>query len=210
MEETTKKSGYAKVSVIEKAGYGIASGGGNIITQILSTFLTSYLTDSVGVAVAAVGTMMLVARFFDGASDIIMGSIIDKTKSKWGKARPWLLIIKGFCAGFLFSCGFAMASDVVDYGEWQTGIRSEGLINSCVSFGQKVGLGLGSTIVSWVLAFGGYDGTAAEQTSSALGAINFGFSYYGMILSLGIAVIALFMNIDKHADEIRRDLEAKH
>lgn len=451
MAANTKKSGYVKVSIAEKAGYGIASGGGNIITQILGTFLTSYLTDSVGIAVAAVGTMMLVARVFDGASDIIMGGVIDKTRTKWGKARPWLLVsaplilialvvtfsanagwsdgvklvyaylsyiflncitftmfmvshtsmlsritldgnerqkmasinqilnqigalavttfmvalvekfgwsgtaliygiataaciligffltrehvgadesgnvkvetvplkaalpamlknkyfylltfifililmqaagpgsmtyyycnnvlgnlgilsfisacgivpmiitnlfvptlaqkfgrrnlliggalgnalgfllcgiganalplvyagmlIKGFSVGFLFACGFAMASDVVDYGEWKTGIRSEGLINSCVSFGQKVGLGLGPAVASWILAFGGYDGTAATQTASAIGAINFSFSYYGLILSLGIAVLAFFMDIDKYAEQIRATLEAKH
>lgn len=84
------------VPVREKISYGLASGGGNIITQILGMFLTSYLTDSVGIAAAAVGTMMLVARFFDGASDIIMGGIIDKTKTRWGKARPWLLISAPF------------------------------------------------------------------------------------------------------------------
>jgi GPH family glycoside/pentoside/hexuronide:cation symporter len=120
------------------------------------------------------------------------------------------MVIKGFFVGFLFSCGFAMASDVVDYGEWKTGIRSEGLINSCVSFGQKVGLGLGPAVATWILAFGGYDGTAATQTASAIHAINFSFSYYGVILSLGIAILAFFMDIDKHADEIRNTLTSEH
>ena len=61
-----------KVSVKEKICYGIGSGGGNIITQILGTFLTAYYTDSVGIAAAAVGTMMLVARLLDGISDVMM------------------------------------------------------------------------------------------------------------------------------------------
>ena len=81
-----------KVSVKEKICYGIGSGGGNIITQILGTFLTAYYTDSVGIAAAAVGTMMLVARLLDGISDVMMGGIVDKTRTKWGKARPWILI----------------------------------------------------------------------------------------------------------------------
>ena len=81
-----------KVSVKEKICYGIGSGGGNIITQILGTFLTAYYTDSVGIAAAAVGTMMLVARLLDGISDVLMGGIVDKTRTKWGKARPWILI----------------------------------------------------------------------------------------------------------------------
>ena len=120
------------------------------------------------------------------------------------------MLVKGFSVGFLFACGFAMASDVVDYGEWKTGIRSEGLNNSCVSFGQKVGHGLGPAVASWILAFGGYDGTAAEQTASAISSINFSFSYYGMLLSLGIALIAFFMDIDKYSADIRKALEGKH
>lgn len=50
-----------------------------------------YYTDSVGISSAFIGTMMLICRMFDGISDIIMGVIIDKTKSRFGKARPWLL-----------------------------------------------------------------------------------------------------------------------
>ena len=42
-------------------------------------------------AIAAIGTMMLYVRFLDGISDIIMGAIIEKTNTKWGKARPWML-----------------------------------------------------------------------------------------------------------------------
>lgn len=77
-----------KVSVKEKMCYGIGSGGGNIITQLLGTFLIAYYTDSVGIAAAAIGTMMLLTRLLDGVSDVIMGGIIDKTKTRWGKARP--------------------------------------------------------------------------------------------------------------------------
>ena len=55
------------------------------------TYLTLYYTDSVGLAAAAIGTMMLLTRLLDGISDLIMGSIIDRTHTKWGKARPWIL-----------------------------------------------------------------------------------------------------------------------
>ena len=62
--------------------------------------------------------------------------------------------------GFIFSSLFAMTADVVDYGEWKFGIRSEGLVNSCTSFGLAAG--------SWITAFGGYDGTATVQTQADL------------------------------------------
>jgi GPH family glycoside/pentoside/hexuronide:cation symporter len=57
-----------------------------------NAFLTLYYTDSVLISASFVGTMMLVARFLDGLSDIAMGFIIEKTRSRFGKARPWVMI----------------------------------------------------------------------------------------------------------------------
>lgn len=54
-------------------------------------FLTYYYTDSAGISAAFAGTMMLICRLFDGISDLFMGTIIDKTKARWGKARSWIL-----------------------------------------------------------------------------------------------------------------------
>jgi GPH family glycoside/pentoside/hexuronide:cation symporter len=119
------------------------------------------------------------------------------------------LIIKGFGMGPIMSGVFAMTADVVDYGEWKTGVRSEGLVNSCTSFGMKVGIGLGSAVCTWVLAAGGYDGTAAVQSASAVSAIRFGFSYLGAILAGVCLVLILLMNIDKDIDKIQKDLQAK-
>ena len=50
-----------------------------------------FYTDNIGMAAGAVGTMFLISRIFDGISDLIAGNIVDRTKTKWGKARPWLL-----------------------------------------------------------------------------------------------------------------------
>ena len=82
----------------EKFSYGMGDCGANIIVAMCSTFLTAYYTDTVGIAATAIGTMMLISRVFDGITDIIMGAIVDKTKSKWGKARPWLLWTAPFMA----------------------------------------------------------------------------------------------------------------
>jgi GPH family glycoside/pentoside/hexuronide:cation symporter len=119
------------------------------------------------------------------------------------------LVIKGFGMGPIMSGVFAMTADVVDYGEWKTGIRSEGLVNSCTSFGMKVGIGLGSAVCTWVLAAGGYVGTAETQTASAVSAIRFGFSYLGAIISVVCLVLILLMNIDKDIKKIEQDLQAK-
>lgn len=72
-------------------GYGLGDFAGNLIYGMVSSFATYYYTNSVGMAAAAVGTMFMLSRIFDGISDIIMGILIDRTKSKHGKARPWIL-----------------------------------------------------------------------------------------------------------------------
>ncbi|MGN1141729.1 MAG: MFS transporter [Oliverpabstia sp.] len=63
----------------------------NAMTSILAAFLTMFYTDSIGMSAAAVGTMFFVSKIFDGITDILAGRLIDKTRTKWGKARPWLL-----------------------------------------------------------------------------------------------------------------------
>lgn len=73
--------------------YGIGSFGIYAVSTWIGAFLTFYYTDHVGIAAATVGTLMLVARLFDGFTDVGMGLIVDKTNTKHGKARPWLLWI---------------------------------------------------------------------------------------------------------------------
>ena len=98
MKADTKKSVSAKLSFSEKLSYGFGDCGANVIVALASSFLTGYYTDTVGVAAAAVGTMMLLVRIFDGITDLLMGALVDKTKSKYGKARPWLLWTAPFMA----------------------------------------------------------------------------------------------------------------
>ena len=82
----------SNVSFGLKTAYGCGDLGLNLFSMAVGSFITSYYTDSVLMGAAFVGTMMLVARCFDGISDIIMGIIIDHTHTKIGKARPWVLI----------------------------------------------------------------------------------------------------------------------
>jgi GPH family glycoside/pentoside/hexuronide:cation symporter len=74
----------------EKVAYGLGDAGCNFVWTTVGSFLTLYYTDSVGIAAAVVGTIMLLTRLLDGVSDIVMGSVIDHTNTKWGKARPWV------------------------------------------------------------------------------------------------------------------------
>ena len=74
-----------------KVGYGAGDIAGNVVYALLAAFVMIYLTDTVGLNAGIVGTLIAVSKIFDGISDIFFGAMIDKTKSKMGKARPWIL-----------------------------------------------------------------------------------------------------------------------
>ncbi len=86
-----KERKYGISTTGEKVRFAFGDVGYNIMWGFVGSFLTYYYTDSILISAGVVGTIMLLARFLDGASDILMGIIIEKTSSKWGKARPWLL-----------------------------------------------------------------------------------------------------------------------
>lgn len=74
-----------------KVGYGAGDIAGNVVYALLAAFVMIYLTDTVGLNAGIVGTLIAVSKIFDGISDVFFGAMIDKTKSKMGKARPWML-----------------------------------------------------------------------------------------------------------------------
>ncbi|GGD18221.1 MFS transporter [Hyunsoonleella pacifica] len=80
-----------KLSIKEKIGYALGDGAANIAWRGVATFLFIFYTDVFGLNPATVGLLFLVTRFSDGISDIFMGVLGDRTKSKYGKFRPWIL-----------------------------------------------------------------------------------------------------------------------
>ena len=91
IRENRESKEFFVVSLREKICYGLGDSACNVVYGLCSTLLTFFYTDYVGVDIALVGIIFLITRFFDGVSDIIMGFITDRTHSKWGKARPWIL-----------------------------------------------------------------------------------------------------------------------
>lgn len=92
-ETLTASSGNkqrGKLKFSEKLSYGLGDFP-EAANSILAAFLTMFYTDNIGLAAGAVGTMFFISKLFDGISDILAGVLIDRTKTKWGKARPWLL-----------------------------------------------------------------------------------------------------------------------
>ena len=85
-----KKNLYA-VPLKERLAYALGDVGCNFVWSVVASFLILYYTDSVGISAAVIGTLMLITRLLDGFTDLGFGYILDKTKSKHGRARPWIL-----------------------------------------------------------------------------------------------------------------------
>jgi GPH family glycoside/pentoside/hexuronide:cation symporter len=80
-----------KLSVKEKIGYGLGDTASNFYWQMFMNFILFFYTDVFGISAAAAGTMLLITRIWDTGIDPIMGVIADRTNTKWGKFRPYLL-----------------------------------------------------------------------------------------------------------------------
>ena len=79
-------------------GYGSGDIAGNVVYAFLSSFVMIYLTNTVGLNAGVVGALIAASKFFDGVTDVFFGAMIDKTKSRLGKARPWMLFAYIGCA----------------------------------------------------------------------------------------------------------------
>ncbi|WP_294429460.1 glycoside-pentoside-hexuronide (GPH):cation symporter [uncultured Treponema sp.] len=76
----------------EKASYGLGAVGKDMVYMLSASYILYYFQDIMGVSAVAMGIILLAARIFDAFNDPIMGVIVAKTKTRWGKFRPWLLI----------------------------------------------------------------------------------------------------------------------
>lgn len=83
--------GTEKLSLREKVGYSLGDTAANFIFQTMIIFQLAFYTDTFGISAAAAGTLFLVVRVWDAIFDPIMGVIADRTNTRWGKFRPWIL-----------------------------------------------------------------------------------------------------------------------
>ncbi len=81
-----------KLSAKEKISYGLGAVGKDMVYMLSATYILYYYQDIMGVSAIAMGIILMVARVFDAFNDPIMGVIVAKTKTRWGKFRPWLFI----------------------------------------------------------------------------------------------------------------------
>ncbi len=119
------------------------------------------------------------------------------------------LVLKGLGGATLMGTFYAMVTDTIEYGEWKSGVRTEGLVYGAANFGTKLGTGLGAAIVGWVLGLGGYVGGAATQSPSAQYAIRSLFLY----IPIGLLVLQLILlwayKLDQEYPAIMAELQKR-
>ncbi len=80
-----------RLSFIEKAGYSLGDAAANFVFMTMILFQLNFYTDTMGITAAAAGTMLLLGRLWDAFFDPMMGVLADRTNTRWGKFRPWIL-----------------------------------------------------------------------------------------------------------------------
>lgn len=176
-------------------------------------------TFSVALQATQIVCMLFIARFVKkygkrnvliaGAAIMIVGYGI---MGIGAESLPVLIagcMLRGVGNAGISACMFAMVTDTIEYGEWKTGIRTEGLINSAASFGQKIGNGLSNVVMGAILAVGGYVGTAAVQSASAITAIKVSYIYVPIVLTVVQIIVLMFYQLDKEYDSILEDIKKR-
>lgn len=189
---------YAKDILGDRNLVGTINGIFNIV-QIVGMFFIAMLVKKYGKRnVFALGLVL----------DIVGMAVLNFSSGVMG-----LIILSSIIRGIGNACGgatmWAMVSDTIDYGEWKTGVRTEGLVNSACSFGYKIGNGIGSALLGLILEMGGYVGEAAVQTASALASIRVCFVWIPIGVYLAGLVIMRFYHLDKEFAGIIEDLQKR-
>ncbi len=117
--------------------------------------------------------------------------------------------IAGFGTGLTYATMYAFVPDTMEYGEWKTGVRLEGTLQSACSIGAKFGVGVAPGIVGILMDVAKYDGLAAEQSAEALNVIRICATWMPAIFAAVLIVLSYFYDLDKKYSGIMADLETR-
>jgi GPH family glycoside/pentoside/hexuronide:cation symporter len=129
------------------------------------------------------------------------------------RSLPFILIglvIKALGMAPVAGVGGAMVLDTIEYGDWKTGVRSEGLISSMASLASKFGIGFGAAMIGWILAGGKYVANMVNQAPTALTAIQMCFIYLPAVMSIIILVLLWFYKLDAIYPKIAQELRERN
>lgn len=145
-----------------------------------------------------------------GFSLIILGSLLLAIDPSSVPLLFASAVIRGIGGAPFAGTFFAMLADTIEYGEWKTGVRNEGLVYSAGSFGTKAGTGFGTAVLGWSLTLGGYVGGQEVISDSASSTIVFLFVWLPIIVYGLLGVMLSFYKLDKEYPQIIADLKVRH
>ncbi len=131
--ETAASMPKEKMNVLSAAGYAVGYSGVNVVWYMINNYLMLFYTDVVGLAAGAISAIMLIARIWDAVNDPMMGAIVDRTRTKWGKFKPYIVIAPPFLAIF----------NVLTFTAWPM----EGMTKVVVCLLCYIGVGMAYTVV---------------------------------------------------------------
>jgi GPH family glycoside/pentoside/hexuronide:cation symporter len=120
-----------------------------------------------------------------------------------------MILVRGIGNSALSVAIFTLAGDIVDYNDMKTGIRTEGIATAANTVGQKLGAGLGSALLGWLLAWGHYNGALDVQPDSAINAMILLAIGVPMIVSTIAFILLLFWDLEKYQLDVKAYLEEK-
>ncbi|MGN0165346.1 MAG: MFS transporter [Lachnospiraceae bacterium] len=190
---------FTKYNVGDEGKYAIIS---NCLSmaQIAALFITPFIMKKLSKK-----NLFMVGMSLAGVGFLLTGFTTNVT----------ILCILSVVKGIGFACGgatmFGMLQDAITYGEWYNGYGTAGMGNAASSFCMKVGSGIGTAALGWILGAGGFNADLATQSAGALTSINMAFSWIPFISMVIVVVCLLFFDLDKHYDKAVADLQqGKH
>ena len=106
---------------------------------------------------------------------------------------------------------FGMLQDAITYGEWKQGFNNAGMGNAASSFCMKIGSGIGTAALGWILGAGGFNAAEAVPSAAAANAIRIAFNWVPVITSAFSIIVLLLFDLDKKYAAVAKDLaEGKH
>lgn len=144
-----------------------------------------------------------------GALFIIFGSLIVLVNPTSVAVITIGGLLRGIGMTPILGMIFTMIADTIEYGQWKTGLRTAGAIQSATTSGQKFGQGIGSVIIGGIMSLSGYNGELANQSEKALSTISNMFIYGVAILGVVMIIALIFYKLDKEYPQIMKELLAR-
>jgi GPH family glycoside/pentoside/hexuronide:cation symporter len=165
----------------------LAQMGIMFVTPVIMMKVSKRWTGFLGMAISAVGFLL---TFMAGQN---VGIVFAAN------------IIKGLGFGCGAATMFGMLQDAITYGQWKTGVQATGMGNAASSFTMKIGSGLGTAALGWILSAGGFD--ADPTSASAIASINVACIWVPLITCVIGLVCLLLFDLDKYYGKVVEDLE---